>query len=86
MTQSAIRAQLEDCFAIVFPDLSPEEIAGATMQSVSQWDSLAMLTLVSVIEESCSVKIDLDDLPNLVSFEKLATYLESAAAPGKAAA
>ena len=86
MSQSAIRAQLEDCFAIVFPVLSPEEIAGATMQSVNQWDSLAMLTLVSVIEESCCVKIDLDDLPNLVSFEKLATYLESAAAPGKAAA
>ena len=86
MTQSAIRAQLEDCFAIVFPTLSPEEIAGATMQTVSQWDSLAMLTLVSVIEESCAIRIDLDDLPNLVSFEKLAAYLESAAAPGKAAA
>lgn len=86
MTQSAIRAQLEDCFAIVFPTLSPEEIASATMQTVSQWDSLAMLTLVSVIEESCAIRIDLDDLPNLVSFEQLAAYLESAAAPGKAAA
>jgi acyl carrier protein len=86
MTHSATRAQLEDCFAIVFPDLSPEEISAATMQSVSQWDSLAMLTLVSVIEESCAVRIDLDDLPNLVSFEKLATYLESTADTDKSAA
>ncbi len=86
MTQPAIQSQLEDCFAIVFPDLSPDEITTATMQDVAQWDSLAMLTLVSVIEESCSVKIDLDDLPNLVSFQKIAEYLEAAAGPSKAAA
>lgn len=76
MNSSEIRTQLEECFAVVFPDLPADDIAGATMQNVAQWDSLAMLTLVSVVEESCGAKIDLDDLPQLVSFEKMAEYLE----------
>ena len=72
-----IHAQLEECFAIVFPDLAPGEIPSATMESVSQWDSLGSLTLAQVLQEMFQVQIEVDDIPSLVSFEKIADYLVS---------
>lgn len=77
MTTSDIRSRLEECFAVIFPDLSAADIPAATMKSVDAWDSLGSLTLVSVVEEMFDVRFEINDLPELVSFELIARYLET---------
>jgi len=76
MNQNEIRTQLEECFSVVFADLIPSEIPSATMETVETWDSLATLTLVGVVEQMFGVTVEIDDVPELVSFEKIAVWLE----------
>jgi acyl carrier protein len=72
-----IRARLNRCFAAVFPDLSRDQFETATVQSVKDWDSIAMVTLVGLVEEEFVCSIALEDIPNLDSFEKLYRHLET---------
>ena len=64
------------CFASVFPKLSEAQIRSASNSSVEEWDSLAAVTLVALLEEEISVKIDLQDLNMLSSFESIRDYVE----------
>ena len=70
-----VRSRLIDAFAAVFPEIDPGEIPRASMDSVDDWDSLATVTLVSVIEEEFGVAIQPDDLIHFVSFESILGYL-----------
>jgi len=69
------RARLVKCFSAVFPELSEREIALASPLSVGAWDSLASVTLLSVLEEEFEVQIDPDALDQLVSFNLILDYL-----------
>jgi acyl carrier protein len=68
--------RLARCFALVFPDLSRDEIAGASVESVASWDSVAAVTLVSVVGEEFGVVIDPELLDQLVSFDQIREHLE----------
>jgi acyl carrier protein len=70
------RARLVKCFSAVFPELSEQEIALASPLSVGAWDSLASVTLLSVLEEEFEVQIDPDALDQLVSFSLILDYLQ----------
>jgi len=75
-----IRQRLMKCFQVVFPALPQEKISGASPETVAEWDSVAGLTLMNVIEDEFGVQIDLDDLAGLDSFERYRAYLEKRAA------
>jgi acyl carrier protein len=70
-------ARLGRCFAAVFPDLGPAEIPRASLTSVATWDSLASITLLSVLEEEFGVQIDPGEFAELVSFELILDYLRT---------
>jgi acyl carrier protein len=70
------RERLAACFSTVFPDLTPEEIPLASMASVGKWDSLATITLLTVIEEEFSLQIPPEDLEQFASFDLILDYLE----------
>ena len=72
--------KLVRCFQAVFPGLSADEAAAASVDSVPEWDSLASLTLVAVIEEEYDVVIEEDRLPELGSFNAIHAYLGERAA------
>lgn len=72
-----VRSRLGRCFAAVFPTLSPEEIVRADHHNVGGWDSVASVTLFATIEEEFGLELEIADLPELVSFEKIAAYLTS---------
>jgi acyl carrier protein len=72
-----VRGRLVSCFAAVFPALSQDEIPRADHYSLSQWDSVASVTLIATIEEEFGLELELEDLPELVSFETILTYLTS---------
>ena len=60
--------RLVDCFAAVFPDLPLSAIPTASTVDVPQWDSIANVTLISVVEEEFSVQLPVDELENMTSF------------------
>ena len=75
MNPNEVQSQLNECFSVAFPELSAAEIPQATMESVEMWDSLATLTLVSVIEETFQIRIPLDELPNLISYAAVSNFV-----------
>jgi acyl carrier protein len=79
-----LRERLIKCFAAVLPQLTAEEIPLAAPTRVEGWDSLATITLVSVIEEEFAIQIDPEDIEHLASFDLVLNYLarRQAAAQG----
>ena len=73
--KTELASQLEDCLAVVFPDVPRKQLCRASISSLAEWDSLATLTLVGVIEEMFQIKIPLDDLEEFLSFELILDYL-----------
>jgi acyl carrier protein len=70
-----IRNRLKKCFAAVFPNTPVNEIESSSQETTKQWDSIATVTLVSVVEEEFGQPIGVEDIPNLNSFENLRRYL-----------
>jgi acyl carrier protein len=70
-----IDQRLTRCFASVFPDLPPEQIPGASVESMPDWDSLAAVTLVAVLEQEFDIEIDLMELPELNSYGAVRSYV-----------
>jgi len=70
-----LESRLENCFTAVFPDLDRKEIPSVAMGSLASWDSLAGITLISVIEEEFGISISPDDVADLISFELILDYL-----------
>jgi acyl carrier protein len=70
-----IRQRLCNCFQVVFPDMPAEEIPAASTATVASWDSVAAITLMNVMEDEFAMEMDLDDLAELDSFEKIHAYL-----------
>jgi acyl carrier protein len=69
-------ARLVKCFSSVFPSLPAAEIPNSGVASVDGWDSIAMVTLLAVIEEEFHVQFDPSDLEAMLSFESVWNRLE----------
>ena len=72
-----ISIRLQSCFASVFPELTPSEILQASTRSVPKWDSLASITLISLVCEEFGVELNMDDFEQFTSFKSLMDYLSS---------
>ena len=70
------RARLAKCFLAVFPDLKPEEVGNATTANVKNWDSVASVTLFTVMEEEFGLNLDVDVLDEFSSFERILAHIE----------
>jgi acyl carrier protein len=71
--------RLLTCFAAVFPTRSREELAFASRDAIDEWDSLASVTLLSLVNEEFRTDLDLFDLQDLGSFEALLGHVREAA-------
>jgi acyl carrier protein len=76
--------RLVRCFSLVFPNLAADQIRTAGIETIDEWDSLASVTLVAVLQEEFDVEIDLGDLPELVSFRAVLQYLDVRTVPRSA--
>jgi acyl carrier protein len=70
-------SRLAECFGAVFPGLGEKEIPKAEMASLADWDSLASVTLIGVVEEEFGIEVAPEDLEQFVSFERVLDYLQS---------
>jgi acyl carrier protein len=74
--------RLVRCFASVFPTLSDEEIRTSNVVPLLNVDSLAGVTLVTLIDQEFGVSVDLPDLVELGSFEAISQFLRKTNASG----
>lgn len=70
-------ARLARCFSSIFPDLTPEQVHAANVESVRGWDSLAAVTLLAVVQEEFGVQVGLSDVSELVSYQAIRNYIRS---------
>ena len=70
-----VTPRLVKCFQIVFPDLTENEVTGASQKSIPEWDSVAAITLLNVIEDEFQIEMDLDIVAELDSFDALREHL-----------
>jgi acyl carrier protein len=70
-----VQTRLAKCFTAVFPNLMPSEIPAATSTTVEGWDSLATVTLMTVVEEEFGTTIEPEELEHLQSFEAYVRHL-----------
>ncbi len=69
--------RLADAFLAVFPARSREEIPFATRGDWPEWDSLAAITLLTVLQQEFDAGIELTDMEQLESFEAARHYLKT---------
>jgi acyl carrier protein len=74
-----LKARLVSCFQTVFPDLSDEAAATASQATLAEWDSVAAITLVNVVEDEFGIEMDLDALADLDTFDKVCAYVQAQA-------
>lgn len=67
--------RLIKCFIAVFPGVDPERIEAAGPATVDEWDSIATVTLMSVLEEEFRIEVDPDDIEHLLSFPLALAYV-----------
>ena len=65
------RERLCNCFRAVFPTLSDRELAAASVNSVEEWDSLATVNLMAVIQEEFGIDVRPEDFKHFTSFAAL---------------
>jgi acyl carrier protein len=70
-----VQNRLINCFETVFPDLSVIEITQSSQSTLSAWDSIAVITLVNVIDEEFGFQVDFDRLPELDSYDRILSYI-----------
>jgi acyl carrier protein len=71
-----IRDKLARCFKLTFPKLDPALYPAASPQTVSEWDSIAQVTLLTLIGEEFEREIDFEEFEGATSFEALAQALQ----------
>jgi serine O-acetyltransferase len=73
--RAELESRLVPCFAAAFGSLSPAEIPRAAVSSLPEWDSLASMTLLALIEEEFRLRIPVSELARLTSFAEILAYL-----------
>jgi acyl carrier protein len=68
--------RLAHCFAAVFPSLPASEIRHADTGALPAWDSVNMVTLITVVEEEFGVTFDFEELELLSSFSGILGVIE----------
>jgi acyl carrier protein len=76
---SSVRDRLLQCFTAVFPAAQPAALENASAETFEDWDSVAHVTLITVLEEEFGAAASPDRLAELTSFESLLAELEQAA-------
>jgi acyl carrier protein len=70
-------SRLQTCFTKVFPELTPEQIKQASVDSVGKWDSMASITLLTLIGEEFGTDLDMDDFEQFTSYRGFLEYLQN---------
>ena len=76
MDDAQIRETLIKCFSTVFPELTRAEIESASTANTNGWDSIAHVTLLTLVGEEFGVEIDFERFEGAPSFAEFLTVIE----------
>lgn len=68
---SELDAKLEAIFRAAFPALDGASVRSATRDSVEAWDSIAAVTLASLVEEEYGPLFDIEEAAEWTSYEQV---------------
>ena len=74
---SELERKLESCFQAVFAGLSSAAVRQASPENTPGWDSTALVTLMSVVEEEFGLCVPPEDLEHWDCFTAVADYLRA---------
>jgi acyl carrier protein len=72
-----IPTRVARCFQTVFPDLAAADIPRASQAALSQWDSVAHVTLLTALAEEFQIELDDESFETLTSYALIVDHLES---------
>jgi acyl carrier protein len=72
-----VEARLLRCFSIIFPNVEEKDLPSASMETIADWDSIATVTLINVVEEEFEIQIPPEEVEELVSFRRFLNYLKA---------
>lgn len=75
MNRDEVRTKLERCFALTFPKLDRARIPSASATAMSEWDSVANISLLTLVGEEFGIEIDLEDFEDATSFAAIESRL-----------
>jgi len=70
-------ARLTSCFSAAFSDLDPAAIPAASPDATPGWDSMASITLMTLVQEEFNVALDFERFEEFNSYAKLKAWLEA---------
>jgi acyl carrier protein len=70
-------AKLQKCFLAVFPQLDSTTVPRASVDTVQTWDSVAHITLLSLIGEEFAIDIDFEEFEGASSFHDILERVRS---------
>ncbi|MBL8232074.1 MAG: hypothetical protein JNL98_26495 [Bryobacterales bacterium] len=71
-----IESRIAQCFQNVFPDVTLEDLPRASQASLTQWDSVAHVTLLLSIAEEFQIELDEEVFPSLTSYLLVLDFVE----------
>lgn len=72
-----LQTKLAECFLLVFPELDRETVTQASIDTVPRWDSVAQITLLSLIGEKFNISVDFEYFEGATSFAAIAERLKA---------
>jgi acyl carrier protein len=72
--------KLAVCFSKVFPEMTLDEIPLAAQENISSWDSIAHVTLISLIGEEFATDLDFEEFDGATSFASILEILRARSA------
>lgn len=70
-----VKIKLAHCFSLAFPQMDPKQYETATADNTSNWDSIAQVTLLSLIGEEFGIDINFEEFEGATSFDSLANRI-----------
>jgi hypothetical protein len=70
-----VREKLAHCFALAFPQMDPGRYFEARAENTKEWDSVAQVTLLTLIGEEFGIDVDFEEFEGATSFEAIANRI-----------
>ena len=77
MSEPGVRDRLTSCMSAYFTNLSTDEIPRASMATIGEWDSMASVTLIAMVQEEFGIEVAAEDHEKFVSYDLILDYLEN---------
>ena len=73
----ALKDRTIDCFGALFPNYTRAQLLTASRESIPEWDSLAGVTLLTLLQQEFQLEIDLAELEHFNSVKAVLDYVEA---------